>query len=210
MPKKPKEQKPRRAISFGETALARVRNDESVALVDGFTLTPNGLSVSGDPGFERCAAVGRLLPIAEVGIQFAIGDYILYMEAHFNEEASQIIDYTEGWSETTCRIYRWMAERVEPDRRRMDRLKVNHHLAVAPLSPLLQTKWLTRAANDDEEKPWTVARLKAEMSGAGELKPTYWLTVSADSEADQAELQAQMEAAGRSCKATVRRRRSKP
>ena len=205
-----REKKPtRRAIALGDTALDLVSNQSGpLPLAPGFALTPNGLHIDGEPSFEQCADIGTLLPVAERCIQFALGDYINYMEARWGEAASQVIDYTSGWSEKTCAIYAWLAKRITPDRRRMDRLTIRHHLLVAALAPSLQTRWLTRAAADGEDRPWTVQRLQTALKASDDVtEETFWVMVAATSEEDQVMLQEAMQAEGRSCKALVRRKR---
>jgi len=198
-----------RAIALGETALTFVANREEVQpLSEGFALSVGGLVVEGKPAFEKCAAAGKLLVVAERMVQFALGDYINYVEERFGERAAQIIDFSDGWSEETCAKYAWLSKRVHPERRRMDRLGVRHHMLVAPLAPSLQNKWLARAAADNEEKPWTVQRLAAAMKDVEELPETFWLLVAAKSEEDQAVLQEELSSKGRSCKAVVRRVRA--
>lgn len=194
-----------RAIALGETALVFARREEVRPLMEGFGVCPSGLVIDGKPAFEQCANAGKLLVVAEKAIQFALGDFINYMEDRFGERAAQVIDFSDGWSEETCLKYAYLAKRIHPDRRRMDRLGIKHHMLVAPLAPTQQTKWLTRAAADEEPKPWTVQRLAAAMKDAEELPETYWLLVAAKSEEDQAALQEELSAKGRSCKAVVKR-----
>ncbi len=169
-------------------------------------MTVNGLVVHGTPTFEKAATAGEVLRTAERCAQFAIGDYVLYIEERFGEEAAQILDFESGWSEKTVAIYKWMAERVAPDVRRMDRLGVRHHLLVSALSPTLQKKWLTKAAGAEDEKPWTVARLKAALQTGHDLPPEeFFVMVRVASAIAQNDLMETLEAQGLACKALVRR-----
>ena len=179
--------------------------DGEEPLTDSFALSSRGLVIRGNPGFEECARVGRLLPVAERSLQFAMGDFINYLERRFGEQASQIIDPEAGWSEETCRVYAWIAKSIEPERRRSDRLGIRHHAAVAKLPPDLQKKWLDWAANDGSIRPRTVQHLLLAMSEAQEAERAWWLLVAAKSEEDAEELRAQLEAQGRACKPQVRR-----
>lgn len=201
---------PRRAISLGDTALDLVSTQgDPLPLGPGFAVTANGLHIEGEPSFEQCASMGQLLPVAERCIQFALGDYINYMEDRWGEQSSQVIDYEGGWSEKTCAVYAWLARRITPDRRRMDRLTVRHHLLVAALAPSVQTKWLTKAAADGEDRPWTVQRLQSALKASEDMtEETFWVMVAASSEEDQVALQEAMQAEGRSCKALVRRKKA--
>lgn len=195
-------------LAEGVTALTVVRTDVSIRLSPHFSMTANGLEWTGRPSIEECGVVGVTLSTAERGIQFAIGDFANYVEDVFGEEASQIIDYSEGWSESTLFVYKWMAKNVKLEHRRMDRLSVQHHLAVATLPEPLQTKWLTEAAADREDRPWTVRRMKDAIRVNGDAPETgWWLQVLCQSAADQQALQTALEQQGRIVKLLTSRRK---
>lgn len=199
---------PRRSIALGATAMSTTKHVESVTVGDGFSASVNGLIVTGEPAFDAWPDVGKRLRILERGGQFAIGDYLNAVEDRFGEEASQIVDASD-WSIKTCSVYRWLAQSIAIDVRRMDRLGVAHHLLVAPLAPAKQREWLTKAAADDTDLPWTVAHLRASLQAGEELKATgFWVLVACDSERAQRKFIDQMEKAGRVCKAVTRRERA--
>ncbi len=200
----------RRAIVLGQTALGAVADSTvAVPITEGFSVSVNGMVVRGRPTFEQCETFGLVLRTTERGIQFAIGDYLNFIDDHLGERASQIVDYTEGWSEKTCSVYSWLAKRIAPERRRMDRLGIRHHLLVAALTPTQQERWLTKAAADSEDAPWTVKRLQDAMKEGEDLPPTgFWVLALANDEADQSALMATLEGQGRTCKAVLRRTRT--
>lgn len=202
-----------RGIQLGNTAISTLSPTDvrPVPLeAPGFCVTVNGLIVDGDPDIVAAQQAGDVLRTTEKAGPFALGDFINYVETRFGEMASQIIDFESGWSEKTCKIYSWLAGRISPGIRRMDRLGIKHHLLVATLSPAKQEHWLNKASADDAEEPWTAAQLKKALEeGEPDLPETFWVLVSATSMADQSALQAQFEALGRSCKAVVRRERKK-
>jgi len=197
----------RRAMALGETAMTVLpANVGSVPLARGFAATVNGLDITGNPSLAQCERVGVTLRVVERGGQFALGDFANYIEERFGEEASQIIDAESGWSLKTINVYRWLSTRIAKERRRMDRLGIRHHMLVAALTPTQQTKWLTQAAADDDERPWTVKRLADALTNDEDLPPSaLWVLVAASSEADQASLMAALEAQGRTVKALQRR-----
>ena len=199
----------RRGIALGQTALAIPPHpEETVPIGQGFEASVNGLTIAGRPKFEAWAETGRRLRVMEKGAQFAIGDFLIYGEDRFGEKASQVIDPTEGWSERTCAVYRWLASRIAKADRRMDRLTIAHHLIVAALSPAKQRQWLTAAAAEDADQPWTVARMKRAIQEGGDAPETaFWVLVLCESETDQETLMRQMETSGRTTKAVVRRGR---
>lgn len=205
-----KRQATRRAITLGQTALSMLPSDERepVAIGRGFRATVNGLVVTGRPTLAQAGAVGNRLRVLERGAQFVLGDLFNYCEQRFGDDMWQVFDAAEGWSLKTIQVYSWLAARVAPAVRRMDRLTIRHHLAVATLAPVLQQKWLAKAAADDEEQPWTVKRLVDAMREGEDLPATaWWALVLCQDAADQTVFLASMEAAGRSCKAVVRRAR---
>lgn len=202
---------PRRGISLGQTAMGLpVKASETVPVGKGFKAGVNGLVYEGQPSFESWADTGKMLRVVERGAQFAIGDWLNYGEDRFNERASQVVDASEGWSEKTCSVYRWLAARIAQANRRMDRLTIAHHLLVAKLTPAKQKMWLSKASADDEEQPWTVGRLKAALREGGDAPVTaWWVTVLCTDTKDQETFMAAMEAQGRTCKATFTRDRKK-
>ncbi len=201
--------KARRAIAIGATAMSTTQSLESIQVGDGFSANVNGLTVIGTPTFAAWEDVGKRLRILERASQFALGDYLNRVEDQWGEEASQIIDATE-WSEKTCATYRWLAQSIVQETRRMDRLGVAHHLLVAALSPAKQKEWLDKAADDDNPVPWTVSHMRKAMDAGGDLTQTaWWVVVACKSAKDQQAFMKEMEKAGRVCKAQVKRERRK-
>lgn len=200
----------KRGIQLGATALSMTKEIELVPLSEGFKADVNGLTVEGSPKFGDWAAVGKTLRVLERGAQFALGDFVRYGEDRFGEQAAQVLDAADGWSEKTIGIYSWLASRIVKADRRMDRLGVAHHLAVATLSTAKQRLWLAKAAADDEELPWTVGRLKAALKAGEDLPPSDWFViVRCKSGQQQSDLLDRLEREGFSAKASTRRRRKK-
>ena len=208
MSKEEKKHQSPRSIVLGQNAIEvlPVETQETVELAKGFLVTANGMRVEGRPPFDRWDLVGRQLCATERGIQFAIGDFLNRLEAEFGDDYYQIVDYSSGWSQKTCGVYRWLSTRVAYDRRRMDRLGIMHHLLVATFSPEKQKEWLDRAA-DDEEGSWTAARMKtALLEGEDMPVSAWWVLVPADSPEEQLSLQTLIEQqTGKVCKAIERR-----
>lgn len=188
--------------------LAPKKATGAVPLVAGFYLRPTGgLIIHGEPDWASWERAGAVLCAADRGVQFAIGDWLNEAERRFGEQYAQLISPEDGWSETTIRVYRWLARRIAPDDRRMDRLTMRHHMLVAAMEPAEQRRWLTVAAADDEEQPWSVRRLAQAIMAQGTGATTaWWVLVEARSAADQAALLDRMTSEGRSAKAVTRRR----
>lgn len=210
MAKTAKKAKPeRRAIALGATAMTVLDHDSAqdpVVIAKGFRITANGLmTVEGSPTIETCEHVGVSLRVIERGAQFAIGDFVNYVEERFGEDAAQIIDAGSGWSEKTIAVYRWVAERITRDRRRMDRLGIRHHLLVASMTAAKQREWLTKAANDDGE-PWTVKELADALDSSGDAEAqAWWVLVACASAVEQSVLMNNLESQGKTVKALVRK-----
>lgn len=201
----------RRAIALGATAMTVAGDamDDPVVIARGFSMTVNGLDVAGAPTLQLCEKVGVILRVQERGAQFAIGDFILYVEEKFGEDAAQVIDNESGWSEKTIGVYRWMAQRISKSRRRMDRLGVRHHLLVASLAAGKQKEWLDKAANDGGD-PWTIKQLAEALDESGEaVDEAWWVLVAATSALDQSILVNNLTEQGRTAKALMRRGKKK-
>lgn len=170
-----------------------------------FTVTRAGLRIDGKPTLADLDGLLARLRLVEQSVQFAIGDAINYAEATFGEEASQIVDAAD-WSEATVKVYRWVAEKVAPENRMLDRgLTFSHHMAVAGLTPAKQRKWLEQAAGEDG-KPWRVSRLKAAMKEGGDQPVTrWWLLVECKDAEDATDLQKKLELESRTVKTLERR-----
>lgn len=182
---------------------------DALEIVEGFAINVNGLTVRGRPPFAAWERVTETLRVAERGMPFAIGDLMLQAEAHLGEESSQLLDATD-WQRKTVEVYRWLAQRIAPERRRMDRLSIRHHLAVASLTAAAQKKWLDLAAAKDDEEPWTVRKLTAALvEGEDVPASAWWVLVSCKDADDQVTLVGQMELQGRSCKAETKFSRRK-
>ena len=183
---------------------------ETVRLGSGFSATTNGLAIDGEPSYKAWVqSIRKARTVERVGrsAPFVIGDAINYGEQAYGEKASQELSPENGWALETIKVYSWLAGRIAPERRRMDRLGVRHHLLVATLSPEKQTMWLTRAAGDGEEQPaWKVRQLAAALNDEEpDVVASYWVLVLAASIEDQLTLQTELEAQGRTCKPLTRR-----
>jgi hypothetical protein len=177
----------------------------TIQIANGFQVSRTGLEVDGVPSWEDCASLGKRLPILEQALQFAFGDFAIYVEGRFGEQAAQIIDASDGWSESTVRVYRWVCEKVAPTNRRVD-LSFQHHQIVAALGAKEQRTWLAKAAAEG----WTVSDLRQAITGSPDAAViAVWLVVKCKDRADLETLQADLEAKGRLCKVTEERERRK-
>lgn len=211
--KQDEKKKPRRAISIGDTAMAMaLEPGERVELADGFDVEVNGLHVVGQPLFEDWERGLKRLRIYERGAQFAVGDALLYGEDRYGEQAAQVIDPSLGWSQDTLSVYRWVSKSIPLEVRRMDRIGIAHHILVAraDLSATKKKYWLDRAAADQEEQPWTVARLRDALKAGEDVPPSAFVViVYCDTEDKRDKLRDKLEKDGYETKSGERRKAKK-
>jgi hypothetical protein len=132
----------------------------------------------------------------EKALQFAAGDFAIYVESRFGEQAAQILDGSDGWSEETLRVYRWVCEKVTPLNRRAD-LSFRHHQLVAALEPKAQRSWLEKAAIEQ----MTVGQLRYAILGSADAGTiSVWLVVQCKDREDLEALKTELESKGRTCK----------
>ena len=202
----------RRALALGNTALGVSKaQPDAIPIAKGFKADVNGLVVDGAPSIEAWTSAITKLKVIEKGAQFSIGDCAIWGETHFDERASQVLDPDLGWSERTLSIYQWIASRIAKDDRRMDRLTISHHMLVAALTPAKQREWLRKASADEDDKPWTVGRLRAALKDGEDLPVTdHYILVRCETDEQRAELMDRLEGEGFAVKAVERRRKVEP
>ncbi len=109
----------------------------------GVRLTATGLTITNpNMPLEEAETIGHVLGNMHKSIQFAIGDWLIFIEAVYPEEWSQMAEIL-GVSEEKCREYRRVASRVPKSLRRPN-VDWSHHRAVAPLPPTEQKEWLKK------------------------------------------------------------------
>jgi hypothetical protein len=104
------------------------------------------------------ASAGRQLARLSHGVAWALGDWLLYGQAHFRSRYRDALAAT-GLDYQTLRNYAWVARNVPPSRRR-DKLSFQHHAEVASLSEAEQELWLGRA----ERLRWSRNQLRHELA----------------------------------------------
>ena len=144
-----------------------------------YIFTPNlavgrvGLDIIGEPTLQECEDFCKVWPRMERLTPFILGDFINYVEAHFGEEASQLLDASFGWAEGTLRNYSWVCDHVARDVRR-EELSFKQHRLVANLPRAQQVKWLERAASGDENGPWNYRHMRAAIKAGTEPEVIGW------------------------------------
>jgi hypothetical protein len=183
-----------------ETGLAyRPPEVSSIQLGEHFRITPRGLVTIDQPSFEDRAQMGATLHVLAEAIQLALGDFANETEAALGEEASQILDADMGWAESTRKTYAWVAKNVLPENRLIPPLTFGHLQVVANLVHTQQRKWLDKASLGDGTTPWSIGKLKTELTAAkagGSQNLRFFIVVDAGSEKKQMALAARLESEG--------------
>lgn len=108
-------------------------------LVDDPASLPAGLS------FEQWQEAGDALVHVESGVQWALGEWWLYGENNFGEEAAQALPL--NYQLKTIQNAAWVASSIPASRRRVN-LSFSHHAEVASLEPAEQDRLLDLAEKD--------------------------------------------------------------
>ena len=102
------------------------------------SLTENGLTYDQTPTFAEWEAHGKALQQCSGATLWWVGDWFVYGEGRFGEEAYQAVG---DYEPETVRLSVWVASRCLPANRRKE-LSHKHHALVAAMLPDEQAKWL--------------------------------------------------------------------
>ena len=122
------------------------------------TLSIGVLRLSTTMSFSEWVSAGQRLARISQGAAWALGDWLLFGQAHYGERYRNALSVTQ-FDYQTLRNYAWVARSVPPSRRR-DGLSFQHHAEVASLSEAEQELWLGRA----ERLGWSRNRLRRELA----------------------------------------------
>lgn len=136
------------------------------SLSQGDLFQPTGLTLPEGWSFDRWAAFGHdvLTPMAK-GLQWWVGDWLLYGERNYGEQYAEAMNVT-GLDYGTVANYQWVAGAV-PFSLRKESLTWSHHFNVAGLEPKSQKDWLDRA----EKEGWSSNELRQAIRDAKVLLP---------------------------------------
>lgn len=145
--------------------------DAGGSVIDGnltlgkFVLSPIGLIITDAASQLEWQAIGKVLKRIDSGIQWMLGDWMLYGERSWGSMYQHIAKET-GFEVGTLRNCVWLARRFELSLRR-DNLSYGHHKLVAKLSDREAEKWLDTA----EANGWSVAKLREALKPKGDDDP---------------------------------------
>lgn len=126
-------------------------------------LTQTSLTLRPGLSLEEWIEAGRSLRALERGVQFWVGDWLAYGEAHYGEEAFADLERQDK----TLANWATVARKIHPSRRRED-VRFSHHAEVASLPPEKQTEVLERVKNEDLTVSETRELVRQEQQGVAE------------------------------------------
>ena len=136
-------------------------------------LSRTGWQLPADLNFDQWMLCGRSLLKIEGAVQWWLGDWWAYGEHSYGARKA-LFDEGQPLAEMefqTVRVYGYVANNVDPNQR-CENLTWTHHRHVADLSPAQQRKWLARAVEGEDGKPWSSNQLKAAIAQAAAFART--------------------------------------
>jgi hypothetical protein len=81
----------------------------------GCNITPISLTIEPWIEFDQWEAIGRALEVAEMAVQWWIGDWLNHGQEHFKDKYAQVLDAHKktGIPVETLRAYQWVADKVK-------------------------------------------------------------------------------------------------
>ncbi len=119
----------------------------------------------GDMSWDQWETAGVQLQRMGRAVNFWIGDWVRWGEAHYGDQYVQAIDLTGLDYQTVANVVS-VSKRVSPERRRPG-LSWSHHEVVASLPPAEQDRWLEEA----EVEGYTRNRLRSRLQGTAKTAP---------------------------------------
>lgn len=131
-----------------------------------YTLTENGLSVSGRPSWADHEAIGEFIRRSHQASGWWLADWLRYGEkrADWKERLDDALDAT-GYTMKTLQNAKYLGENVSPSHRRED-LDFSTHFEVAPLHPKEQKEWLEKAVAEG----WSRSELRRHIRASKRVK----------------------------------------
>lgn len=138
----------------------------------GCEVTETGLTIAPGLKLETWESIGDALKRVESGVQWWLGDWMIYGEREYQSQRSQAIEVSAeiGVNKDTIRNYQWVSESVDPAMR-IATLPWSFHQLVAALPPKAQSKWLNKAKErKDAGEGYTFRELKREIETSERVK----------------------------------------
>lgn len=114
--------------------------------IPGCEFTPVSLTLPPDLTYDHWERIGRQLQLANVAVQWWIGDWLVYGEHRWREKYAQAVQQF-GRAEQTLMNYHYVAKAISPSRRR-EQVDFSTHAEVASLDEEDQERILAKAAKE--------------------------------------------------------------
>lgn len=112
----------------------------------GCEFTPVSLTLPPDLSYDHWERIGRQLQLANLAVQWWIGDWLVYGEHRWREKYAQAVQQF-GKAEQTLMNYAFVAKAISPSRRR-EEVDFSTHAEVASLDEEDQERILAKAAKE--------------------------------------------------------------
>lgn len=152
------------------TSLAEATSSPSAGLfeIPGCVFEPTRLTLPARLSFDHWERIGRQLQLADLAVQWWIGDWLNYGESRYGEKYTQAVEEF-GRKKQTLMNYAYVAGAIEPSRRR-EIVDFSTHAEVASLEPEDQEKVLAKAAKEHSSRN-TVRREAEKIKRASKPRP---------------------------------------
>lgn len=114
--------------------------------IPGCEFTPVSLVLPSDLSYDHWERIGRQLQLANVAVQWWIGDWLVYGEHRWREKYAQAVQQF-GKAEQTLMNYHYVAKSIDCSRRR-EQVDFSTHAEVASLDEDDQERVLSKAAKE--------------------------------------------------------------
>jgi hypothetical protein len=118
-----------------------------LATFEGEWFQPTALELPSDLPYERWERLGRTLKDMEKGVQFWLGDWLLFGETHYPDRYTQATEET-GYTHGALRNMAWVAKEF-PVSSRDDRLSFSHYRSLARVPPEERADWIERIKDEE-------------------------------------------------------------
>jgi hypothetical protein len=136
--------------------------------IPGCEFSPVSLKLPQDLKYDHWERIGRQLQLADLAVQWWIGDWLNFGEHHYQDKYAQAVEEF-GRQKHTLINYAYVARSI-PESRRRDAVDFSTHAEVASLKPEDQEKVLAQAAKEHLSKK-SVRREADRIRRASKPKP---------------------------------------
>lgn len=139
---------------------AIAKRDPRDITIGSMTLSATGIVFDGEVSFDDWQAAGALIERAHGGVQWWIGDWLLYGEGRpeWGDKYEAAIQAFDKEYQTLAQ-YKWLAKAFDFSRRR-EKLSFKHHMEVAALESPVADELLDQAESGD----WSSATLRKQAA----------------------------------------------